>query len=210
MGRSRPPALRELGLTPTHRTPDPNTWREVLAIFDRHVPPVNRTVALIEYGQANASLLAGLEARGATVRPLKVYRWELPEDLGPLEANVRAIAAGEIDVALFTSSQQATNLLTIAARMGLAEQVRGGLAQAVVGSIGPDTSETLRQHELPIDFEPEHSAMGHLVAAAADRAGGLLASKRGADGDGCAAESVQPTAAPEHSQAEPRGKTARS
>jgi uroporphyrinogen decarboxylase len=171
-------ALRELSLTPTHRTPEPNTWREVLTVFDGHVPPVNRTVALIEYGQTNASLVAGLEARGATVRALKVYRWELPEDLGPLEANVRAIAAGQIDVALFTSSQQATNLLTIAARMGLADQVRGGLAQAVVGSIGPDTSETLRQHELPIDFEPERSAMGHLVAAAADQAGGLLASKR--------------------------------
>ncbi|HEX3997198.1 MAG TPA: uroporphyrinogen decarboxylase [Pirellulales bacterium] len=173
-------ALRELGLTPTHRTADPNTWREVLSVFDRSVPPVNRTVALIEYGQTNASLLAGLEARGATVRALKVYRWELPEDLGPLEANVRAIAAGQIDVALFTSSQQATNLLTIAARMGLAEQVRGGLARAVVGSIGPDTSETLRQHQLPIDFEPERSAMGHLVAAAASRAGELLAGKRSA------------------------------
>ena len=171
-------ALRELGLTPTHRTPEPNTWREVLSVFDSQVPPVNRTVALIEYGQTNASLVAGLEARGATVRALKVYRWELPEDLGPLEANVRAIAAGQIDVALFTSSQQATNLLTIAGRMGLADQVRGGLAQAVVGSIGPDTSETLRHHELAIDFEPDHSAMGHLIAAAADQAGGLLASKR--------------------------------
>jgi uroporphyrinogen decarboxylase len=171
-------ALRELGLTPTHRTPEPNTWREVLAVFDGKVPPVNRTVALIEYGQTNTSLVAGLEARGATVRALKVYRWELPEDLGPLEANVRAIAAGQIDVALFTSSQQATNLLTIAGRMGLENQVRGGLAQAVVGSIGPDTSETLRQHELTIDFEPDHSAMGHLVAAAANQAGGLLASKR--------------------------------
>ncbi len=171
-------ALRELGLTSTHRTADPNTWREVLTVFDTRVPPANRTIALIEYGQTNASLLAGLEARGATVRPLKVYRWELPEDLGPLEANVRAIAAGQIDVALFTSSQQATNLLTIAARMGLAEQVRDGLAKAVVGSIGPDTSETLRQHKLPIDFEPERSAMGHLIAAAADRASELLAIKR--------------------------------
>jgi uroporphyrinogen decarboxylase len=171
-------ALRELGLTPSHRTAEPNTWREVLAVFDSSVPPANRAVALVEYGQTNASLLAGLEARGATVRPLKVYRWELPEDLGPLETNVRAIAAGEIDVALFTSSQQAANLLTIATRLGLENQVRRGLAKAVIGSIGPDTSETLRQLDLPIDFEPEHSAMGQLVAAAADRAGRLLASKR--------------------------------
>jgi uroporphyrinogen decarboxylase len=195
-------ALRELGLTSTHRTPEPNTWREVLSVFDRHVPPVNRTVALIEYGQTNASLVAGLEARGATVRALKVYRWELPEDLGPLEANVRAIAAGEIDVALFTSSQQATNLLTIATRMGLADRVRGGLAQAVIGSIGPDTSETLRQHFLLVDFEPDHSAMGHLVAAAADQAGGLLASKRGRT-TSVSKESIAAIAKPQAKAGEP-------
>ena len=69
---------------------------------------------------------------------------------------------------------------TIAERMGLAKQVRGGLAQAVVASIGPDTSETLRQLELPIDFEPEHSAMGQLIAAAADRAGRIVGEQSGA------------------------------
>ena len=37
----------------------------------------------------------------------------------------------------------------------------------VVASIGPTTSETLRECELPVDLEPEHSKMGHLVTAAA-------------------------------------------
>jgi uroporphyrinogen-III synthase len=37
----------------------------------------------------------------------------------------------------------------------------------VVGSVGPTTSETLRAHQLPVDIEPEHPKMGHLVAAAA-------------------------------------------
>jgi uroporphyrinogen decarboxylase len=173
-------ALRELGLTPTHRTPEPNTWREVLALVDRHVPIANQTVALQEYGQPNASLVAGLEARGATVLNLKIYQWDLPEDTGPLEANIRAIAAGEIDVALFTSSQQVVNLLTVAAQLSLAGELRTGLARTVIGSIGPGTSQTLRQNELPVDFEPEHAGMGQLVVTAAERAAELLSRKRAA------------------------------
>ena len=37
------------------------------------------------------------------------------------------------------------------------------------GSVGPTTSETLREHGLQVDIEPEHPKMGHLVAAVAAR-----------------------------------------
>ncbi len=170
-------ALKELGVTPTHRTAEPNTWREVLAVVDRQVPVANHVVGLLEYGQPNTSLVAGLEARGGAVVNLKVYRWELPEDTGPLENNVRAIADGQMDVAVFTSSHQVTNMLLIADRLELGESLRRGLAKTVIASIGPDTSETLRQYGLPVDIEPEHSSLGHLVIAAA-RAGELLEAKR--------------------------------
>ncbi len=111
--------LKELGVGPTHRTEEPNTWREVLAVVDQRVPVANQTVGLLEYGQPNTSLVAGLEARGAHVVKVKVYRWDLPEDTGPLENNIRAIADGLVDVAMFTSSHQVTNLLLMAERLGL-------------------------------------------------------------------------------------------
>jgi len=95
--------LRELGIEPKFRVPEPNTWREVLRTLDAELPIANQTVALQEYGQPNPSLVAGLEARGATVVPVRVYEWGLPEDTAPLEANVRAICAGDLDVAMFTS-----------------------------------------------------------------------------------------------------------
>ena len=171
-------ALKELGITPTHRTPEPNTWREVLSLIDSRAPVSNHVVGLQEYGASNASLIAGLEARGATVIPLKIYQWELPEDVGPLEANIRAIVAGEIDVALFTSSQQIVNLLRIAERLNLAGPVRAALAKTVIGSVGPGTSHTLREQHLPVDFEPEHAGMGQLVVAAAAQSAKILAGKR--------------------------------
>src|SRR5262245_24384638 len=99
--------LREFGIEPTYMTAEPHTWREILHTIDRHVPVANQTVGLQEHGEPNASLLAGLEARGAAVINLKLYQWELPEDTRPLEATLRQIARGEIDAVLFTSSHQA-------------------------------------------------------------------------------------------------------
>lgn len=172
-------ALKEYGITPTIVVPEPNTWREILAALDAKLQIVNLNVAVQEYGVPNVSLVAGLEARGATVEAFKVYRWELPEDTGPLEANVRRLAAGEIDVALFTSGQQVVHLLDVARALKLEAQLRDGLARAVVASIGPTTSEMLRGNDLPVDFEPSHPKLGHLISETAACAGELLARKRG-------------------------------
>jgi uroporphyrinogen decarboxylase len=171
-------AMREVGLTPTHRVPPPNTWRDILNLVDQSVPVVNQTVALQEYGVTNQSLIAGLEARGATVINVPVYRWELPLDCGPLEANARALASqDEVDVVLFTSAHQVVNLMQVARQLGIGDAVRAGLRRAVVGSIGPTTSETLQELEISVDFEPEHAKMGHLVATAATRCHSLMSTK---------------------------------
>src|SRR5438093_10801819 len=91
-------AMAEVGLKPTHRVPEPNTWRELLATIDGGISIANHTVGLQEYGVTNRSLIAGLEARGAKVVNVRVYHWELPEDTAPLSENIRAIIAGQRDV----------------------------------------------------------------------------------------------------------------
>lgn len=171
-------ALREMGVEPTFRVPEPNTWRELLRTIDEHVSVANHTVAVQEYGLPNPSLLAGLEARGAHVLPVKVYEWELPLDTGPLARNIAALAAGEIDVALFTSAQQVVNLLRLADQLEQGKTLRAAFERVVVASIGPTTSEALRHHGLPVDMEPSHPKMGHLVMECAERAAELLKWKR--------------------------------
>ncbi len=170
--------LKELGITPTMVVPEPNTWREMLATLDEKLPVANLVVGLQEYGVTNRSLVAGLEARGATVESVHVYDWALPEDCGPLEQNIRRIAAGEIDVAMFTSANQVFNLLKLADELGIVDELRAGFRNLIVASIGPTTSEMLRNEELPVDMEPSHPKMGHLVTEAAERAGELFARKR--------------------------------
>ncbi|MDP6444000.1 MAG: uroporphyrinogen decarboxylase [Pirellulaceae bacterium] len=160
-------AMREVGVQATHRAAEPNTWREILRVIDEEVPVTNQLVALQEYGKSNPSLIAGLEARGADVLNLRVYHWELPADTTGLQANATALSAGEIDVALFTSAQQLTNLLEISQHLGLVDSVRTGLQRAVVASIGPTTSEALRDERISVDVEPDRPKMGALVAAAA-------------------------------------------
>src|SRR5690606_24658932 len=157
------------GLTPTYRVPAPHTWREVLQTLDQHVPLANLTVALQEYGQSNVSLIAGLEARGARVIPVPVYRWDLPQDLQPLVENLRALAAGRRDVLLFTAAQQVTNVLRVAQEQGLAAAVQERLDEVLVGSVGPSTSARLRECGWPVDVEPEQPQLGPLVATAAQR-----------------------------------------
>ncbi len=171
-------AMREVGLTPTFRVPEPNTWRELLQTIDASVPIANQTVALQEYGITNPSLIAGLEARGARVLRLQVYRWELPEDTGPLRNSIQAFAEGRLDVLLFTSAIQVTHVVQIADQMGLSEQVSERLNQAVIGSVGPATSEALREYGWPVDVQPEHPKMGALVAAAAERSRAILDRKQ--------------------------------
>ena len=86
----------------------------------------------------------------------------MPEDCGPLEQNIRRIAAGEIDVAMFTSANQVLNLLKLADELGIVDEVRAGFRNIVVASIGPTTSEMLRNEELPVDMEPSHPEDGTL------------------------------------------------
>jgi uroporphyrinogen decarboxylase len=171
-------ALKEVGITPALVVPEPNTWRELLTTLDQNLPVANLVVGLQEYGITNPSLIAGLEARGAVVERVHVYDWDLPEDVGPLQENTRRIAAGEVDVALFTSQQQVLNLLKVADDLGLAEELRTAFRGLVVASIGPTTSEILRANQLPVDMEPSHPKMGHLVQEAAERAASILARKR--------------------------------
>jgi len=170
-------AFREQGVSPTYVVPKPNTWRKILGTFDAHHPVSNHVIGLVEYGEANTSLIAGLEARGGNVRRLQVYRWALPLDRGPLEATIRATSEGQIDVALFTSAHQVTHLFEVAEAVELACQLRRQLNRMVVGSIGPTTSAQLRRYALPVDLEPEHPTMGHLVRSAADRTAEILARK---------------------------------
>jgi uroporphyrinogen-III synthase len=174
--------LKELDVPAALAVPEPNTWRELLAALDEKqaaLPLKGKRIAVQEYGASNPELLAGLAERGAQVTRVPVYEWALPEDTGPLREAVQAIVAGNVDVAMFTTSVQVVHLLKIAGEMNLQAPLLQAFTRILVGSIGPVTSEELRAHGIAPDFEPSHPKMGFLVNELAQRSSDLLQRKRG-------------------------------
>ncbi len=171
-------ALKELGIEPTWRVPEPNTWRELLTTIDENLPIANLVVAVQEYGLPNVSLIAGLEARGASVESISIYRWDLPTDTGPLEDNIQRLVAGEVDLVLFTSAQQLIHLLQLGKKLGMENDLAKALHKTVVASIGPTTSEKLREHAIDVDFEPSHPKLGSLVRETAVASAQLIQRKQ--------------------------------
>lgn len=171
--------LRELAIVPWVLAPSPNTWREVLAAIDAHGVDAVRGQRVIvqEYGTLPGPLLMGLEERGAHVARLPVYRYALPDDLQPLHAGLDALCAGEIDVVLFTTAAQIDHLLLVAERQGRTDAVRRALSQSVVASVGPTTSDELREQGIAVDLEASLPKMGVLVRDAATLGVNLRAAK---------------------------------
>jgi uroporphyrinogen-III synthase len=173
--------LKEWNVPIALTAPEPNTWRELLRGLDENaatMPLKGRRIAVQEYGVSNNELVAGLVARGAQITSVPVYEWALPEDTGPLRSAIAAMGRDEFDVILFTTATQADHLLQIAAEMKQEEELRRALQQMVVASIGPTTSERLREYGIVPDMEPTHPKMGYLVNEAAQRSVEILRHKR--------------------------------
>lgn len=174
-------ALRELGVQASLTVPEPNTWRDLLTLLDQNkdsFPVARRRVAVQEYGVANPELWAGLKKRGAVVTPVNVYQWALPEDIGPLRSAVASIIRGDVHVLLVASSVQIRHLFEVADQMEKTAALHEGLSRMVITSVGPLTSEELRNHSLTVDIECTHPKMGLLVQEAAEKSPEILERKR--------------------------------
>jgi uroporphyrinogen-III synthase len=170
--------LRGWGVRIDYRAPEPNTWHEVIGIFEQSVPLEGRRVAVQEYGAPSIEFYETLQTRGATVRPVPVYRWALPLDIEPLKASIRKTIAKEFDVLMFTSAQQLNHVLEVAEQDGLRlEWLSAANRYCVIASIGPTATETLQGAGLEVDIQPEHPNMGSLVKESLAFATDFLASK---------------------------------
>lgn len=121
---------------------------------------------LVVTGNLNRdTLVKKLEAAGAIVDQLPVYRTEAV-DLreSPAAADFRAKGA---DAVLFASSSSAESF----AGQGAALRLEDGARRPLHGSIGPQTSASLRRHKLAVDFEAVSPGLDELVAALVEKLG---------------------------------------
>jgi uroporphyrinogen-III synthase len=168
--------LRALGVPVQVMIGEPNTWKEIVAAVAARP---ERRIAVQEYGRPNAEMNRALEALGATVTPVALYRWELPDELGPLQEAARRLAAGQVDVVLFTSSIQLDHLFEIARKLGVEREVKNALVrEVVVASVGPVMTASLEAQGIVPAIVPLHPKMPALVKAAAEQGAAVLSALR--------------------------------
>jgi uroporphyrinogen-III synthase len=156
--------LRSRGVRVDRNAKAPYTTAEVLEAM-RDVQVEGKTVVVQRYGGANAELDSALEARGAHVLEVPLYRWSLPEDTGPMIELMNALALGRVDAVAFTNAAQVRNLYTLAERLGRRPAVDAGLRDALIASIGPVCSQALQEHGIEVDVEAHPPKLGPFVEA---------------------------------------------
>ena len=134
----------------------------------RAVAPAGTRVLIPSARLARPVLPDALRASGAIVDVLPVY------DTVPAESlRVPAAQVERADFITFTSSSTAEQFVGLMEASGAGRPLAERLSGAALCSIGPVTSDTLRELGLPVAVEAcEHTAAG-LVAAIAASAGGL-------------------------------------
>lgn len=156
--------LRSRGVRIDLNAKDPYTSAEVLQAM-RDIPLAGATVVIQRYGDANAELDHALEARGARVVEVPVYRWALPQDTKPMVELLDALALGRVDAVAFTNAAQVRNLFELAEQLGRRKALDAALKSTLVASIGPVCTRALDEHGVKAGIEASPPKLGPFVQA---------------------------------------------
>ncbi len=162
IGPATADALRSHGITPDV-VPDEYVAEAVVEAMRAHVREGD-AVLLPRAESARAELVTGLEALGATVDEIPVYRAAVPSEPDP--ETLAAIRAGRVDIVTFTSSSTVRNLLAL---LGPDAEALRGEPRPLIACIGPITAETARENGLAVDVMAEEYTVEGLVEALAKR-----------------------------------------
>ena len=157
-------ALHREGIAASLRAASPFTTDALLAVLAQ-VQVRGRLLVLLHYGERNQPLVDALLLRGARLRELTVYQWELPVDLVPLSRMVEELSEDKFAGAAFTSQIQARNLMTVAEGMGRREDLIRACSHMVVAAVGPTCARVMTGLGLPPQVVPESPKMGPMVVA---------------------------------------------
>ena len=155
--------LKARGVRIDVRAASPFTSDTVMAAITAS-PLTGARVVVQRYGEANRRLCEALTARGASVQEIATYRWALPEDTGPLERLIDALARSAVDAVVFTSAVQVKHLFAVAERMSRTAELPALLRGLIVASIGPVCSRALAERGITPTFEADPPKLGSLVA----------------------------------------------
>jgi uroporphyrinogen-III synthase len=163
-------ALKEIGLAPSLVAEAPTTEGVIATL--RREPLQGKTVGVQLYSEENPPLLQFLALAGARARTVLPYIYAPAADAEKVADLIRQLAAGTVQVIVFTSSPQVDRLYEVAAERKLEEELRQGLERACVAAVGPVVADNLRQRGAPVHVCPEQGfVMKNLVQQIVRRPG---------------------------------------
>ncbi|WP_327390086.1 uroporphyrinogen-III synthase [Streptomyces microflavus] len=122
-----------------------------------------RRIALQLHGEPLPGFIESLQAAGAEVIGVPVYRWMPPQDIAPLDRLLDATAARVLDAVTFTSAPASASFLGRAEARGLLPEILGALRDDVLAAcVGPVTALPLQARSIPT-VQPERFRLGPLV-----------------------------------------------
>ncbi|MDR2213447.1 MAG: uroporphyrinogen-III synthase [Pseudomonadales bacterium] len=146
--------LRELGLAAAHAAAAPTTDGVIATL--QTLPLSGARVGVQLYGEEpNLKLMDALRAAGAQPLPVAPYVYADQEADEKVRALLRALAAGELDVLVFTSQPQFKRLQEVARRYGQQAELDAGLKRTPLAAVGPLVREQLEQAGYPVAVMPE-------------------------------------------------------
>jgi uroporphyrinogen-III synthase len=155
-------ALKEIGITPTLVAQAPTTEGVIASL--RAVALQGQHVGVQLYNESNPPLTQFLLSADAVVHPVQPYVYAPAADSERVADLVRAMAKGQVDAIVFTSSPQVDRLFEVAEERLLVATLRQGFERTQVASVGPVLNENLRARGVPIHICPEQGfVMKNLV-----------------------------------------------
>ena len=157
-------ALRLLGVSPAH-APAEATTDGIIRLLDG-VELRGKRVGMQLYGDdPNETLMRYLKDRGALCSVVAPYRYVPASGDGVIVDLITELAAGTIDVIVFTSKTQVERLFGLAAKSGKQAELDAGLERTRIAAIGPIVVQTLAALGWQCDIAPpERNFMKPLVA----------------------------------------------
>ena len=165
-------ALESNGLSGSERVSSESMQEVLDLLLAGH--PEGAVIAIQEYGHhSDPELVARLEAAGAAVISVPVYRWRLPDDPEPTQRLLDAIGLGEVDAVTFTSAPAVRNFFSLADIAGRGEEARAAFnrRQVVAACVGPVCAGAALEAGIEGPVAPDVGRLGLLVRALSDELG---------------------------------------
>jgi len=161
-------ALREIGLEPQVTTEKP-TSDGIIEMLSRLDLSGHRIGLQLYPDKDHARLIGAITAQGAEVEPVLPYVYDAQAADTNIVTAIGELAQGRIDAVALTSSGQVRRLIEVAKAHGCEAQLREGLVQTPIASVGPVVSDELSSHGLRTDIAPANEAyfMKPLISAMA-------------------------------------------